>query len=123
MQIGFIGLGNMGQAMARNLLQAGHQVTVHNRTRSRAESLVAAGARLAETPGDAAQGEAVITMVADDRALEAVAFGDGGIVVRLSPDAIHVSMSTISVALSELLTHAHGQARQAYVGAPGFRPP
>jgi len=123
MQIGFIGLGNMGQAMARNLLQAGHQVTVYNRTPSRAESLVAAGARLAETPGDAAQGEAVITMVADDRALEAVAFGDGGIIARLSPDAIHVSMSTISVALSERLTDAHREVGQVYVAAPVFGRP
>ena len=123
MQIGFIGLGNMGVAMARNLLQAGHQMTVYNRTPSRAESLVAAGARLAGTPGDAAQGETVITMVADDRALEAVAFGEGGIVGRLPPNAIHVSMSTISVALSERLTEAHRQAGQVYVAAPVFGRP
>ena len=123
MQIGFIGLGNMGQAMARNLLQAGHQVTVHNRTPSRAEPLVASGARLAETPGDAARGEAVITMVADDRALEAVAFGEGGIVARLPPEAIHVSMSTIGVALSERLTDAHREAGQVYVAAPVFGRP
>jgi 3-hydroxyisobutyrate dehydrogenase-like beta-hydroxyacid dehydrogenase len=123
MQIGFIGLGNMGQAMARNLLQAGHQLTVHNRTPSRAEALIAAGARFAQTPGDAAQGEAVITMVADDRALEAVAFGDGGIVARLPPEAIHVSMSTIGVALSERLTDAHRQAGQVFVAAPVFGRP
>ena len=123
MQIGFIGLGNMGQAMARNLLRAGHQVAVYNRTPSRAEPLVAAGARLGGTPGDAAQGEAVITMVADDRALEAVAFGDGGIVARLPPEAIHVSMSTIGVALSERLTDAHRQAGQVYVAAPVFGRP
>jgi 3-hydroxyisobutyrate dehydrogenase-like beta-hydroxyacid dehydrogenase len=123
MQVGFIGLGNMGQAMARNLLQAGHQVTVHNRTPSRAEPLVAAGARLAATPGDAARGDAVITMVADDRALEAVAFGEGGIVARLPPEALHVSMSTIGVALSERLTDAHRQAGQVYVAAPVFGRP
>jgi len=123
MQIGFIGLGNMGQAMARNLLQAGHQVTVYNRTPSRAEPLVAAGARLAETPGDASRGETVITMVADDGALEAVAFGEGGIVARLPADAIHVSMSTIGVALSERLTDAHRQAGQVYVAAPVFGRP
>ena len=123
MQIGFIGLGNMGQGMARNLLQAGHQVTVHNRTRSRGEALVAAGARLAETPGEAALGEAVITMVADDRALEAIAFGEGGIIARLPPQAIHVSMSTISVALSDRLTEAHREAGQVYVAAPVFGRP
>src|SRR5262249_61868194 len=123
MQIGFIGLGNMGQAMARNLVQAGHQVTVYNRTPSRAEPLVASGARLAATPGDAARGEAVITMEADDRALEHVAFGEGGIVARLPPEAIHISMSTIGVALSERLTDAHGEAGQVYVAAPVFGRP
>jgi 3-hydroxyisobutyrate dehydrogenase-like beta-hydroxyacid dehydrogenase len=123
MQIGFIGLGNMGQGMARNLLRAGHQVTVHNRTRARSEALAAAGARIAETPGEAALGEAVITMVAEDRALEALVFGEGGIIARLPPQAIHVSMSTISVALSERLTEAHRQAGQVYVAAPVFGRP
>jgi 3-hydroxyisobutyrate dehydrogenase-like beta-hydroxyacid dehydrogenase len=123
MQIGFIGLGNMGQAMARNLVQAGHEVIVYNRTPSRAEPLVASGAELAKTPGDAARGEAVITMVADDRALEHVAFGEGGIVARLPREAIHISMSTIGVALSERLTDAHREAGQVYVAAPVFGRP
>jgi 3-hydroxyisobutyrate dehydrogenase-like beta-hydroxyacid dehydrogenase len=123
MQVGFVGLGNMGQAMARNLLQAGHRLTVYNRTQSRAEALVAAGAAPAATPGDAALGEAVISMVADDAALEAAVFGDGGIIHRLPPQAIHVSMSTISVALSEHLAEAHRGAGQTYVAAPVFGRP
>ena len=123
MRIGFIGLGNMGQAMARNLIQAGHQVTVHNRTRSRSETLAAIGAGIAETPGEAALGDAVITMLADDPALEAAVFGDDGIIGRLAPEAIHVSMSTISVALAERLTAAHRQAGQVHVAAPVFGRP
>ena len=123
MRIGFIGLGNMGQAMARNLIQAGHQVTVHNRTRSQSEALAAIGAGIAETPGEAALGDAVITMLADDPALEAAVFGDDGIIGRLATQAIHVSMSTISVALAERLTAAHRQAGQVHVAAPVFGRP
>lgn len=68
MQVGFVGLGRMGSAMAANLLKAGHALTVHNRTRAKAEPHVSQGARLAETPGEAARGEIVITMLADDHA-------------------------------------------------------
>ncbi|MFZ2019187.1 MAG: NAD(P)-binding domain-containing protein, partial [Methyloceanibacter sp.] len=64
MQVGFIGLGNMGSAMAANLLAAGHALTVYNRTPAKAEALVARGARLAGTPGDAARGAVVVTMLA-----------------------------------------------------------
>ena len=109
MQIGFVGLGNMGSAMARNLLKAGHAVTVYNRTRARAEEFANVAASLAE----AAAGEVVITMLADDHAVE-----DQHLVDAMRPGAIHLSMSTISPALSEKLTHAHAQAGQVYVAAP-----
>jgi 3-hydroxyisobutyrate dehydrogenase-like beta-hydroxyacid dehydrogenase len=75
MQVGFIGLDNMGSAMAANLLAAGHALTVYNRTPAKADILVAKGSRLAKTPADAAQGEIVITMLADDHAIEQVVFG------------------------------------------------
>lgn len=116
MKVGFIGLGQMGSAMAGNLVKAGHDVTVWNRSPDKADALVAAGATLAKTPADAAQGEVVMSMLADDAAVEAVVYGEGGI--RGSP-ALHVSHSTISIALSDRL-----DAEGHYIAAPVFgRPP
>ena len=124
MKVGFIGLGNMGSGMARNLIKAGHTVTVYNRTRSRAEELRGVGATVAETPGQAASGaEAVITMLADDRALEDVVFGAGKMLDTLPAGAVHIGMSTISVALSRGLTIAHHDNKQHYVAAPVFGRP
>lgn len=123
MDIGFIGLGNMGGGMATNLLKAGHRVTVYNRSPEKAEPLVQAGATAANTVADACRGEVVFTMLADDRAVEGVAFGEGGIVASLAPDATHVSSSTISVALSERLAAAHVEAGQRYAAAPVFGRP
>lgn len=123
MKIGFIGLGNMGQAMARNLCRAGHTVSVHNRTRSRAEELRAEGALVADTPADACRGDVVITMLSDDAAVEAVVFGDGGLIRALEPDTVHVSMSTISADLSKRLAEEHSKTGGAYVAAPVFGRP
>jgi 3-hydroxyisobutyrate dehydrogenase-like beta-hydroxyacid dehydrogenase len=76
MKIGFIGLGNMGKAMERNIARAGHQLTVYNRTRSRADEWRAGGARVAVSPYDAAlNADVLITMLANDEAVEAVIFG------------------------------------------------
>lgn len=118
MEIGFIGLGNMGRAMAGSLLQAGHTVNVWNRTHARADELQRRGARVAASPGEAARTGIVLTMVADDRALDSVVFGENGILHSLPPDGIHISMSTISVALSSRLSSAHNAAGQRYVAAP-----
>jgi 3-hydroxyisobutyrate dehydrogenase-like beta-hydroxyacid dehydrogenase len=124
MNIAFIGLGNMGSPMAANLIKAGHKLTVYNRTRSRAEALQSEGARVANTPGEAASGaEVAITMLADDHALESVVFGKGSLLDSLPPNAIHVSMSTISVALSRRLAAAHAERKQHYVSAPVFGRP
>ena len=123
MKLGFIGLGRMGSGIAANLLKAGHEVTVYNRTRAKLQPLLAAGARRAERIAEACRGDAVITMLADDEAVEAVAFGDDGIVVGLRKHAIHVSMSTISVACSRHLAAAHAGADQRYVAAPVFGRP
>ncbi|OBH83841.1 MULTISPECIES: NAD(P)-dependent oxidoreductase [unclassified Mycobacterium] len=123
MDIGFIGLGNMGGGMAANLLKAGHRVTVYNRSPEKAEALVQAGASAAGTVADACNAEVVFTMLADDRAVEGVAFGEGGIVASLAPGATHVSSSTISVALSERLAAAHADAGQRFVAAPVFGRP
>jgi 3-hydroxyisobutyrate dehydrogenase-like beta-hydroxyacid dehydrogenase len=124
MNIAFIGLGNMGSAMATNLLKAGHTLTVYNRTRARADALKSLGARVVSTPGEAAAGaEIAITMLADDHALESVVFGKGSVLDSLPPNAIHVSMSTISVALSRRLAFAHAERKQHYVSAPVFGRP
>jgi 3-hydroxyisobutyrate dehydrogenase-like beta-hydroxyacid dehydrogenase len=124
MNIAFIGLGNMGSAMATNLLKAGHTLSVYNRTRTRADALKPLGARVASTPCEAAAGaEIAITMLADDHALESVVFGKGNILDSLPPNAIHVSMSTISVALSRRLAAAHAERKQHYISAPVFGRP
>jgi 3-hydroxyisobutyrate dehydrogenase-like beta-hydroxyacid dehydrogenase len=124
MNIGFVGLGAMGTPMARKLIEAGHELIVYNRTRSRAESLAASGARIAETSGQAAAGcDAVITMVADDAALEAIVFDQQGILHSLGAGKVHISCSTISVALSRRLCDAHRERRQDYIAAPVFGRP
>lgn len=121
MKLGFIGTGNMGAPLARNLLRAGHSVTVYNRTRAHAEPLERDGASLAESAAEAACGaEAVITMLADDRAVEKAAedFRDA-----LPRNGIHLGMSTVSVALSARLAKAHTAQGQHYVAAPVFGRP
>ena len=124
MKTGFVGLGSMGSGIARNLIHAGHTLTVYNRTRSRAEEFQGLGARIAETPADAAAGaEAVITMLADDRAVEEVVFTPGSVLDALPADAVHLSMSTISVALSRRLAAAHRERQQHYLAAPVFGRP
>jgi len=123
MKVGFIGLGHMGAGMAANLLRAGHEVTVYNRTLGKEQALVERGAHAAGRVADACQGEAVVTMLADDRAVEGVVFGDQGVIGSLGPGAIHLSMSTISVALSERLARAHAKAGQRFVAAPVFGRP
>ena len=118
MKVGFIGLGNMGSAIARNLIKAGQSLTVYNRTRKRAEGFKSLGARIAETPMAAVAGvEVLVTMLADDRAVEDVVFAPGNAIDALSPGAIHISMSTISVGLSRRLAVAHADKQQNYVAA------
>jgi 3-hydroxyisobutyrate dehydrogenase-like beta-hydroxyacid dehydrogenase len=123
MKVGFIGLGSMGLGMAANLVKAGHSVTVYNRTPEKARSLVEQGARHAADVADACQVEAVFTMLADDHALESVAFGEDGIVANLPSGAIHISSGTISVALADKLEAAHKSAEQRFVSAPVFGRP
>ena len=123
MKIGFIGLGNMGSPMAMNLLKAGHEVTVYNRTAEKANPLVAQGAHAAVSPAEASGEDIVFTMVADDPALENVTFGESGILANLRPGSVHISSSTISVALAEKLTAEHGKRKQRFVSAPVFGRP
>jgi 3-hydroxyisobutyrate dehydrogenase-like beta-hydroxyacid dehydrogenase len=123
MDVGFVGLGNMGTPMALNLIKSGHRVIVYNRTRSKAEALAAKGARIADRIADTCRGDALITMLSDDEAVEGVIFGSDGAISSLGRDAVHVSMSTISVALSERLAAAHARAGQGFVAAPVFGRP
>jgi 3-hydroxyisobutyrate dehydrogenase-like beta-hydroxyacid dehydrogenase len=123
MKIGFIGLGRMGTAMATNLVKAGHDVTVFNRSPGKLRPLLELGARAAGTVADACRGELVVTMLADDTAVGDVVFPGGGIVSSLPKGATHLSMSTISVALSKKLTQAHAEAAQQFVAAPVFGRP
>lgn len=124
MRVGVVGLGNMGAPIARNLIKEGHALTVYNRTRSRADEFAPLGAQVAETPAAAAaEAEAVVTMLADDRAVEETVFGPGGVLESLPAGAVHVSMSTISVALSRCLQEAHASRGQHYVAAPVFGRP
>lgn len=123
MDAALIGLGQMGTGIAKSLLRAGHRLRVYNRTAGRAEALVHDGALQASSIAEACREEIVMTMLADDAALEAVVFGPGGIAASLKPGAVHVSLSTISVAFSERLTTEHARLGQQYVAAPVFGRP
>src|SRR5690349_8134502 len=123
MRIGFVGLGNMGAGMAANLLRAGHEVTAYNRSQDKVDALVERGAHAARTVAQACGGDVVITMLANDDAVEAVTFGEEGILASLPSGATHVSSSTISLALAERLTEAHAEAGHRFVAAPVFGRP
>jgi len=123
MKVGFVGLGHMGGGMAASLLKAGHEVTVYNRTRAKAEPLIAQGARVVASIADACRDSAVITMLANDNAVEGLVLGKGGIIDSLPKRGIHISSSTISVALSEALAKVHAKAGQRFVAAPVFGRP
>ncbi len=123
MKIGVIGLGTMGQPIARRIARAGHEVLAWNRTPGRADSLPADAAVAVRTAGEACQAEIVITLLSDDSAVEAVMFEGGRLLTTGMPGLIHVCMSTISDKLARKLAAAHEAAGQAYVSAPLFGPP
>ena len=123
MKVGFIGLGQMGSGMAKRLLEAGHEVTVHNRTPEKTRPLGERGARVASSVPEVSANPIVFTMLSDDDALSAVAHGEHGLVRHLAPGALHVSSSTISAEMSERLARDHAAAGQRYVAAPVFGRP
>jgi 3-hydroxyisobutyrate dehydrogenase-like beta-hydroxyacid dehydrogenase len=122
MDVGLIGLGRMGTGIAKSLLRAGHRVTVYNRTRDRADALRKDGAAIANSVAEACHGDAVLTMLADDAAVEAVVFGENGVLKSLQRGT-HVSASTISVALSDRLAAEHARSGQDFIAAPVFGRP
>ena len=114
----------MGSGMAHNLLRAGNEVTVYNRTREKAEALSKDGAHVAASLADACRNvDAVFTMLADDPALEQVVFGEQGVASALGKNAVHISSSTISTALSRRLAAEHATRGQGYLSAPVFGRP
>lgn len=124
MKVGFIGLGQMGSGMAARLLDAGHDLTVYNRTRARTKPLQEGGASVADSPAGACSGaEAVFTMLADDHAVEEVAFGGQGILGALPRGAVHISSSTLSVDFTRRLAAAHADVGQRFLAAPVFGRP
>jgi 3-hydroxyisobutyrate dehydrogenase-like beta-hydroxyacid dehydrogenase len=119
MKLGFIGLGRMGHAMARRLLDAKHDVGVYNRTPEKIKDLVAAGAKPVTSIEQAARyGSAVFTMLADDAALAAVAEQKGGLLEALSKGGIHVCSGTHGVTIIKKLTAQHKGRGQILVTAP-----
>jgi 3-hydroxyisobutyrate dehydrogenase-like beta-hydroxyacid dehydrogenase len=124
MRIGFLGLGKMGTPMALRLIAAGHELAVWNRTEGRTKPLLREGAIAAATPAEAELGAgAVVTMLFDDAAHEEVLFGANGLMDALDPGGLHISCSTISVALSERLTAEHARRGHQFVAAPVFGRP
>ncbi len=119
MKVGFIGMGRMGQGMARRVLDAGNDLVVYNRTPSKAEDLRAAGANVVDSIAAVTQDrDAVITMVTDDAAIEAIALGEGGLITTLPDGGIHLAMGTHSVAMTRTIAASHSEANQVFVAAP-----
>jgi 3-hydroxyisobutyrate dehydrogenase-like beta-hydroxyacid dehydrogenase len=123
MKVGFIGLGQMGSGMAGNLLKAKHEVSIYNRTAGKTENLVRLGANAPGEISMVSMSDAVITMLANDAAVEDVVFGNSGVLKSLPINAVHISCSTISVTLSKRLAEAHQAAGQLFLAAPVFGRP
>ena len=124
MKVGFLGLGQMGAAIAANILRAGHDLTVWNRSPGKAEPLVSAGAAMARTPREAAGGrDIVLSMLADDAAVESVLSGDDGLLAGLGANALHVSLSTIAVATADDVAARHISRGRRFISAPVFGRP
>jgi 3-hydroxyisobutyrate dehydrogenase-like beta-hydroxyacid dehydrogenase len=122
MKIGFMGLGQMGRSMAARLLEVGHEMIVHNRTPAAAEPLRARGARVAAVPAELFDADVVISMLADDAAVEA-AWIASGLLERMPRGHLHLNMATVSLRMGKRLAELHGAAGADYVSAPVFGRP
>jgi len=122
MDIGFIGLGQMGKAIAGRLINAGHHVRVWNRSPQPVQELVAIGAEAAVRPADVARADFLVTMLANDDALRAVVI-DQGVLDAASPGLVHLNLATVSVALAQELAALHRKRNLGYVAAPVFGRP
>jgi 3-hydroxyisobutyrate dehydrogenase-like beta-hydroxyacid dehydrogenase len=121
MEVGFLGLGAMGRAMAANLLKAGHHVRVWNRSRAPVDELARQGAEPVKG-ARMAFGGIVFSMLADDDAVREI-FLAQGLVEAAPPDTVHVNMATISVGFAEMLATEHRRHGVQYVAAPVFGRP
>ncbi len=123
-KIGFIGLGNMGLPMAKNLIDAGYHLQVYNRTAEKADELDASAITRCSTPAEAAKNVAVvITMLSDDKVVEEATTGRDGVLSTLQKGGVHISMSTISPDVSKRLGEAHRAAGSVYLTSPVFGRP
>lgn len=122
MKVGFVGLGQMGREMAGRLLDAGHELTVYNRSRAAAESFRSRGAGVAEQPIEVLDAEVVITMLADDAVVEAV-WVASGLAGKMPSPGIHLNMSSISLKMGKWLTELHRAGGGQYLSAPVFGRP
>ncbi|MDB4918099.1 NAD(P)-dependent oxidoreductase [Mucilaginibacter sp.] len=123
-KIGFIGLGQMGIPMAKNLISAGYQLQVYNRTISKADELDSASIVVCQTPAEAAGGvDIIITMLSEDEIVKETVLGDQGILKTLAKNGLHISMSTISPDIARLLSNEHKNAGSRYLAAPVFGRP
>jgi len=120
MRVSFIGIGSMGAAMVPHLVRAGHSVSVWNRNRAAAEAID--GVTVLDTPAQAFQSDAVMTMLANDDAVRSVIL-DSGALAGASQSCVHIMMATISLALVDELAQRHKEAGVAYVSAPVFGVP
>ncbi|WBA42766.1 NAD(P)-dependent oxidoreductase [Hymenobacter canadensis] len=122
--VAFLGLGNMGEAMAKNLLKAGHRLTVYNRTASKAADLEKLGATVAATPAAAVADAAfVFSMVTDDAALQELCLGPDGLIAALPAGAVHASCSTVAPDTNRRLAEAHARHGSTLVATPVFGKP
>ena len=123
-KIGFIGLGNMGINMAKNLISSGYHLQVYNRTISKADELDQASITKCKTPAEAADSvHAVITMLSEDEVVKETVLGKDGVLQKLPKDSVHISMSTVSPEMAQLLAKHHGDAGTSYLAAPVFGRP
>ena len=118
MEVGFIGLGRMGQAMARNLLAAGHELAVHDAARGQAAVLAGQGAKIAPRLAEVCNADAVITVLEGEEDMEAIVFASTGVLAAMPAGATHVAMSAIGIVLAQRLALAHRRAGQSFVAAP-----
>jgi len=119
MNIGFVGLGSMGQGMAGCLLGGGHQVTVWNRSQAPVEGLVAKGAVAAASPGEAVHGDVLISMLADDFATRTVLL-ESGALAGAAQGLLHINMATVSIDFAREMTQWHAEHGLGYLAAPVF---
>lgn len=122
MKIGWIGLGAMGMPMVRHLACGGHEIIIYNRTKSRAAALQCYGCKIANNPAEVCDADIIFTMLWDDQAVEAITFGENGI-LSASGYKLHVGMSTVSPQFAKRLANAHAEHGQDYISAPVFGRP